>query len=121
MASTKKSTTRKTTAKKSTKRTKKQVPAVSVANDNRFAPGATVGFYPAHTVELERREGREPVGKPEKTAKVKANGELEVRGLGKGVWTAMAEDESGNWHSLNFTVGLSRKGGTTNSGGISDG
>ena len=100
MTAKKKSTPKKkSTAKKA--RTPK-APAVTVTN-HRFPPDTEVGFYRPQTVEVERHGSFAPFGKPEATAKVKADGTLEVRGLDKGPWAA-AGQVGGEYLFVQFSV-----------------
>jgi hypothetical protein len=88
-AAPKRTTARKAAAKKpARKRPSKPKGPFYVVRNHRFAPGTKVGFYPAHTVEVERSMGREPMPSPTTTATVKARGLLEVSGLDSGQWCA---------------------------------
>jgi hypothetical protein len=75
-------------AKKPAKRASKPKGPVIVVRNHRFPPDTKVGFYPAHTVQIERGLGREPIPSPTASATVKARGLLEVRGLTSGQWAA---------------------------------
>jgi hypothetical protein len=91
--------------KKASVRPKRSVSPIhaTVVRNHPFAPGAEVGFYFAHTVGVERSAGREPFGTPLATAKVKADGKLEVSGLKEGQYCAVAEVGS-TYRYLGFGV-----------------
>jgi hypothetical protein len=76
-------------------------PEVTV-NNHPFPPGTVVGFHPRWAIEVERGMGREPIPSPVASAEVAENGELLVRGLSSGPWTAAAWD--GRWRYVDFQV-----------------
>lgn len=105
--SKKKAAPKKATAKKAKSKARKSPsrpkgPAVTVPN-HPFGPATTVRFLPLHKITVERDLNREPMAKPDKTAKVKADGTLEVRGLQKGMWCA-AGQVGDTWRYFQFSV-----------------
>jgi plastocyanin len=95
-------------AKKRTRKAKPKrgAPKFRVENHG-FAPGTKVRFLPTFKVTVERQLNREPIPTPDKTATVKANGNLEVAGLSQGMWCAAGLDNSGeSWRYVQFPVNL---------------
>lgn len=90
------------TKAKTTRKAKPKGSTYTVPN-HRFAPGATVGVYHASDVGFERSIGRAPIPEPLKTAKVRKNGVLEFRGLGKGRYLAAAETD-GRFLYVEFSI-----------------
>lgn len=104
----KKAAPKKAPGKKRTRKAKPKRGAPKFRVDNHgFAPGTKVRFLPAFRITVERNLNREPIPKPNQTAKVQANGNLEVSGLSKGHWVAAAYDEArGIWRYVEFPVNL---------------